>query len=436
MAAPDDLGRALDLRLRSAQAEGLPSISAAVVRRGEIVWSGSVGLANLEDGVAATPQTQYRIGSITKTFTAVAVMQLRERGLVDLDDRLDAHLPGVAHGGPTLRRLLAHLSGLQREAGDMWMTGQSPSYAELLDVTAKAEQVLDPGQAFHYSNLAFALLGQVVAARGGMPYTEWVDTKILEPLKLARTTWLEEAPVAHGYLVHAYDGGVSREPHIDTKGVSAMGQLWSTVDELARWATFLASGHDDVLPKASVERMWFPQVMVNPDEWVAAYGLGLKLVSRGGTIYGGHGGAMPGHLAGVFINRASGVGAAVLTNSGARGVPEAIAIDLAEKTRELWPEQPTEWRPEDSPPEAIRALLGRWWSEGDEFVFSWREGALQASPAGAPASVKPAVFAREADGVYRSIAGYERGEKLVVVGVSELAWGGYRFTREQESWSL
>ncbi len=434
--ASSDLADALDRRLRTAQAEGLPSVSAAVIRRGDVVWSGSVGQANLEDGISATPGTQYRIGSITKTFTAVAVMQLRERGLVDLDDRLDAHLPGIAHGGPTLRRMLAHLSGLQREAGDMWITGEPPAYEELLDVTAAAELVLDPARAFHYSNLAFALLGQVVAARGEMPYTDWVDANILAPLKLTRTTWLEQAPVAQGYLVHAYDGGVSREPHIDTKGVAAMGQLWSTVDDLARWASFLAAGQDDVLPKESIERMWFPQVMVNPDEWVAAYGLGLKLVNRGGTIYGGHGGAMPGHLAGVFVNRASGVGAAVLTNSGARGVPEAIAIDLVEKTRELWPELPTEWRPEQAPPADIRALLGRWWSEGDEFVFSWKDGALQALPVGAPPTVKPAVFAREGDSVYRSVSGYERGEKLVVVTADELAWGGYRFTRQQESWSL
>ncbi len=249
----EELGRALDLRLRTAQAEGLPSISAAVVRRGEIIWSSSVGQAILEEGIVATPGTQYRIGSITKTFTAVAVMQLRERGLVDLDDRLDAHLPGIAHGGPTLRRMLAHLSGLQREAGDMWITGNAPDYEELLGVTEAAELVLDPGRAFHYSNLAFALLGQVVAARGGMPYTEWVDANILTPLRLTRTTWLEEAPVAQGYLVHAYDGGVSREPHLDTKGVSAMGQLWSTVEDLARWATFLAVGHDDV------------QILVQPD---------------------------------------------------------------------------------------------------------------------------------------------------------------------------
>lgn len=318
----------------------------------------------------------------------------------------------------------------------MWITGEVPELDEIVALAANSERVLEPGIAFHYSNLAFALLGQVVAERTETPYVDWVNRTIIEPLGLARTTWSEQAPVAQGYLVQAYEGGVWPEPHIDTKGVVAMGQLWSTVTDLAQWATFLAEGDDAVLPKTEVDRMWFPQVMVHPDEWVAAYGLGVKLVNRGGAIYGGHGGAMPGHLAGVCIHRPSGVGAAVLTNSGALGAPEATAIDLAEKTRELWPEQPVEWRPQPPAPSEIQALLGRWWSEGGEFVFSWKDGHLQAVPVGAPAWLRPAVFDSEGEGVYRARSGYERGEKLVVVGPDELAWGGYPFTRAQAPWTF
>ena len=84
--------------------------------------------------------------------------------------------------------------------------------------------------------------------------------------------------------------------------------------------------------------MWFPQVMYYPDDWVLGWGLGLQLFNRDGRIYGGHGGAMPGHLAGVYVDRKTGIGAAALTNSGTRGDMEAFAISLAAKAIELWPE--------------------------------------------------------------------------------------------------
>jgi CubicO group peptidase (beta-lactamase class C family) len=159
---------ALEGLLRERQADRLPSVAAAVVRKGEIVWAGAVGSADYEAGLDATPDTQYRIGSITKTFTATAVMQLRARGLFDLDDRLEQHLDGIANGTPTLRRLLCHLSGLQREVGEMFVTGASPTEEHLIEAMRDADFVLRPAQAHHYSNLAFALLGQVIARRSGL----------------------------------------------------------------------------------------------------------------------------------------------------------------------------------------------------------------------------------------------------------------------------
>ena len=89
-----------------------------------------------------------------------------------------------------------------------------------------------------------------------------------------------------------------REPHSDMGAVAAMGQLWSTVGDLCRWAVFLAGGREGVLAETTVEELWSPQVIVNPDEWSVGWGLGLELQNRGGRIFGGHGGAMPGFLAG------------------------------------------------------------------------------------------------------------------------------------------
>ena len=428
MSTPDT--GALDRLLQERQADRLPSVAAAVVHKGEQVWANAVGTADYDEDRDATPDTQYRIGSITKTFTATAIMQLRDAGQLDLDDRLEQHVDGIANGTPTIRRLLSHLSGLQREAGEMFVTGESPTDDELIASMSEIEFVLGPAQAHHYSNLAFALLGQVVARKGGLPYTQYVDERIIRPLGLTRTTWTPHAPKAQGYLVDEYARTVWTEPETDLGGAAAAGQLWSTVEDLGRWATFLARGTDGVLAPATNEEMWFPQQMRYPDAWDEGWGLGLMLFNQGGTIYGGHGGAMAGHLGGVFIDRKTQTGAAALTNSGTRGDMELFAISLAAKARELWPEPVVPWGPEPQPPADVRAILGRWWSEGNEFVFWWEGGTLRAKVVGTKPGRGETTFERDGDG-WRATAGREHGERLRIDS-GQLVWSGYAFTRVQE----
>jgi CubicO group peptidase (beta-lactamase class C family) len=428
--APDSLAPALERALRARQAERLPSVAAAVVRGGDVIWSGAVGTASYDDGAQATPETQYRIGSITKTFTATAVMQLRDAGLLDLDDRLDEHLAELPSRSPTIRRLLAHLSGFQREVGEMWVTGDVPTIEDVLAAVETYELVLPEARAHHYSNLAYAFLGELVARRSGMRYEAYVDERILAPLRLVRTTWQPQAPHAQGYLVDEYAGTAHREPHTELGGAAAMGQLWSNVIDLCTWATFLARGRDGVLDAATVDEMWFPQVLVDPEQWDRGWGLGLELLNREARVFGGHGGGMPGHLASVYVQRASGVGAAVLTNAGTRGETAELALELATATIEQMPPEIEPWRPEADPPAEVLALLGRWWSEGSEFVFAWERDRLRARIVGATASMRDAVFER-VDGGFRVASGRERGERLRVDG-DRLVWAGYVFTRSQQ----
>ena len=208
------------------------------------------------------------------------------------------------------------------------------------------ELVLPAARAHHYSNLAYGLLGEVVARLSGTPYKDYVDEPDHEPLGLGRTTWEEQEPRAIAYLVDEFAGTAGREPHTDMGGVAAMGQLWSTVGDLCRWGAFLAEGADGVLAAATVDEMWAPQSMMNPDEWTVGWGLGLELVASEGRVFGGHGGAMPGFLAGLYVNREARTGAAVLTNSGTRAPTRDIALDLAGATIELWPPEIEPWRPE------------------------------------------------------------------------------------------
>jgi CubicO group peptidase (beta-lactamase class C family) len=433
VSAPSELAPALDRLLAERQADRLPSVAAAVTRKGEPVWSGAVGSADYEEGREATPETQYRIGSITKTFTAVSIMQLRAAGALDLDDRLEQHIDGIANGTPTIRRLLCHLSGLQREAGEMFVTGESPTEDDLIASMGDVEFVLRPGESHHYSNLAFALLGQVVARTSGQPYMAYVNDRILAPLGLERTTWAPQAPSAQGYLVDEYARTVWVEAETDMAGTAAAGQLWSTVGDLGRWAAFLAAGNDDVLAADLVEEMWFPQVMYDPNDWTLAWGLGLMLYNQHARIYAGHGGAMAGHLAGVYVDRTTQTGAAGLTNSGTRGNMDLFAISLVAKTIDLWPAATEAWQPEEEPPADVRPLLGRWWSEGNEFIFWWQGGTLRAKFAAAAPGKGETTFARDGDG-WLAAKGRERGERLRREG-DRVIWAGYAFTRTQEPFS-
>jgi CubicO group peptidase (beta-lactamase class C family) len=194
---PDSLTAELSRVVREAQAEHrLPSVSAAAVRDGEVVWEETVGLGDADRSEAATPDHQYRIASITKTVTAVGILQLRDEGKLNLEDRLTRHVPEAKHD-PTIRGLLTHLSGIQREVpGEVWETLEMPTREELLPRLAEAEQVLAPGAFWHYSNLAFALLGEVLARGSGRSAEEYLDDRVLRPLGMARTTCNRRSPSA------------------------------------------------------------------------------------------------------------------------------------------------------------------------------------------------------------------------------------------------
>jgi CubicO group peptidase (beta-lactamase class C family) len=435
-----ELAAELGLVLRRRQSDGrLPSASAAVFRDGEVVWAEALGLADVEAGTEATPDTQYRIGSITKTFTAAAVLQLRDAGRLDLDDRLGEHLDDIPHPAPTLRRLMSHLSGLQREVpGEIWESLQVPDREGFLASLADAEQILRPGTHWHYSNLGFALLGEVVERVAGQPYRTYVEERLLEPLGLRRTSFDGRPPTARGYLVDAWSDAARLEPDVDLSGTAASGQLWSTTGDLARWAAFLSEGREGVLAADSVAEMRAVQGMMDVERWTVGWGLGLELVRRGDKVWAGHGGAMPGQVAGVVFRPQESIGAAVLANSGAFPGPEGLALELAEKALDLVPAEPERWRPAAAPAPEVAALLGSWWSEGYEHVFRWHEGRLVADLLVAPEYRRRSVFAPEGADRWRVAEGRERGELLRVVrdesgAPVKLYWATYPFTRTPQT---
>jgi CubicO group peptidase (beta-lactamase class C family) len=425
---PDPLSKIL----RAGQVEHrVPSLSAAVYRNGEVAWSEAVGIADA-NGAEATPNTQYRIGSISKTFTAASIMLLRDEGKLDLDDPLSAHVPEAHHGGPTIRRLLAHSSGIQREPpGEVWETLQFPRGQELLDRLADAELVLGSGEHFHYSNLAYALLGEVVSRVSGTRFPDFVDERLIGPLGLTRTTWRSEAPAALGYYVQPFARTIDPEPTLESEGVEAVGSLWSTPSDLCRWALHLAE----------LEPMHRVQVMNDHDGWTVGHGLGLQLLRSGDRVFFGHGGAMPGFLAMLLGRRKEGIGAAVLTNASTPSAAvEKVCLDLAEKALEVYEAEAEPWRPEQEPPAETAELLGTWWEEGTPFVFWWEQGRLRARPEESNLQRHVSIFETDGADRYRVAEGRERGELLRVVrgeggSIEKLYWATYPVTRAPTAFS-
>ncbi|HKT02399.1 MAG TPA: serine hydrolase domain-containing protein, partial [Rugosimonospora sp.] len=304
-----------------AQADGrVPALSVALHRGDRPLWTHRVG---------GEPDRVYRIGSVTKTFTAVLVLQCRDDGLLDLDAPIGRYLQLPRFGDATARRLLSHTSGLQREPhGDVWDTLRVPDRQRLLAELDRAEQVLRPGRRYHYSNLGFALLGHLVAELRGGTWAEVLAERVLAPLRLDSVTPQPGERAAVGYLVDAYSDFARPEPGTDFDGVAPAAQLWGTAADLARWGAFLADPAavdpaGAVLAPATLDEMRWPLTPTDEALWAAGFGLGLILVpapDEPRVIHVGHDGAMPGFLAGVYGRRGTGAppacGVAVLGASG------------------------------------------------------------------------------------------------------------------------
>ncbi|MBS4753789.1 beta-lactamase family protein [Nocardioides sp. zg-ZUI104] len=191
-----------DAVLARLQAAGrLPSVVAAVARGGEPVWSGALSVD--PTGPEVSPGTSYRTGSITKTLTAVLVLQLRDEGQLGLDDPVGRFVGEAGgYGDVSLTRLLSHTGGLQSEpVGSWWERTGSGGAAALLAANDGAGRVAAAGEWFHYSNLGYALLGEVVARLRGVSWWQAVRERLLEPLGMSATDYHPPADHAPGRSV-------------------------------------------------------------------------------------------------------------------------------------------------------------------------------------------------------------------------------------------
>jgi CubicO group peptidase (beta-lactamase class C family) len=431
----EGLVRELDRQVREAQSRWhSPAVSAGIVRDGALVWSAHVGSARLDPITAPSDDTQYMIGSITKTFTAVLIMVLRDAGRLSLDDRLERYLPQTKHGAVTIRSMLAHASGLQREpVGRIWENLDAPDRERLLRELEDAEQVLPVHFAFHYSNLAFGLLGQIVEQLEGRPWGDVVTRRILGPLGMKNTGLTpDDEDRALGYQVHPHSGVTTLEPQFDLKATAPVGGLWSTVADLGRYAAFVADPIQEILSPDTVDEMCRPQIMTDVDGWGRAWGLGYELQRTGERVLAGHGGAMPGFLAALRVRRKDRVGAVVFANSTAGAETTVLAGQLVNAVLDAEPSLAPVWTPSQRQTD-FDGMLGSWWTEGQEIVFEVRDNVLWSRiPGGLP--IADTRFAIVDSGRFRAVAGRERGELLEITrgpggDIERMHFATYALTR-------
>lgn len=429
----DHTARRLQSRLAHAQAVGrLPSVVAGVVRDGSPVWSGSHGTPAVPGHDPA--DVQYRIGSITKTMTAVLILQLVRDGVVSLDDPASAvlgDLGGSSYATLTLRTLLAHSSGMQSEpAGSWWERSEGVSWDALVAAHDGSGAVFPPHQEFHYSNLGYALLGEVAARALGTQWWEAVRERILTPLGLSRTSYLPEGAAAPGWSVHPYESVLVPEPATDTGALAPAGQVWATLQDLMTYAVFLLDGHPDVLSEAELARAFGPQSGTPRDGLRSGHGLGFQLLPGGSGTLAGHTGSMPGFLATVLVDPRRRTGAAVLANATTGYSPAAIVTELLEELEHCEPTIAAAWTPSQPLPPELAGIPGLWHWGNTPFVFAMSGSELVASRNG----VEAYRFGIE-DGRVVGRSGYHAGEELHAVRspdgtVGHLEIATFIYTRE------
>jgi CubicO group peptidase (beta-lactamase class C family) len=310
----------------------IPGMSAAIVHDQELVWSRGMGFADVDERRPASPDSIYSICSISKLFTSIGIMQLRDEGKLRLDDPIGKHLswfdiqdkypdaPEVTIGG-----ILTHSSGLPREADYPYWTGPEfnfPTREQIMEALSRQEELYPADTYYQYSNLGMALLGEVIAEVSGKPFDEYIQKNILDPLELKNTS--PEIPeeeqgkkLTTGYSVKLRDGSRKVIPFYLVNGIAPAAGFASTVEDLAKFASWqfrlLEKGGWEVLSANTLKKMhrvhW-----LDPD-WSSPRGLGFSISRRNDQTYVGHGGNCPGYKSQLYLRTKDKIAVVVMSNA-------------------------------------------------------------------------------------------------------------------------
>lgn len=320
------------------------AVSVAVFEGDEVVWSKGWGWADMERRVAADARTIGRTGSISKSFTAVLMMQLVERGLIDLDEPVRRYLPEIEEldgrpaGAPpiTFRMLASHTSGLIREPGlEGAASGSIYRWQEkVLASIPETRFETSPGTAFSYSNIGFGILGLALESAAGVPFMELMRTQVFGPLGMESSTFILDSPdllrrMSVGYGRSRRTGEISAEratrEHFGRGYKVPNGGVYSTVGDMAAFAgALMGRGDLQILAPESLRALFTPQ---GPAE---GYGLGFFLRDVEGVRVVGHGGSVAGYNAALHFDPGTGLGVAVLRTTSYAPPSTELLVELVE----------------------------------------------------------------------------------------------------------
>ncbi|MBN1316416.1 MAG: beta-lactamase family protein, partial [Anaerolineales bacterium] len=308
---------------------GLPGMSIGIVQDQTLLWARGFGYANVGGQIPSSPDTLYRIASITKLFTSTALLILRDAGKLQLDDSIQKHLPWfqIKNGDDrwkpiTIRHLITHTSGLPRESAfPYWTDDIFPTIRQVKEALAGQDAVYPPEHLWKYSNLALTLAGEVVAAVSGRDYADFIQEFILDPLEMTSTLVLspdpEDPKLAVGYGRRLPDKSRGVCPFTDSKGITPAANVTTSVNDLARFCMLqfrdLPQGGEQILSGRTLREM--QRVHWLDPNWEAGWGLGFRILRKKGKTYVGHAGSVRGYRSQVQICPEDRIAVIVLINA-------------------------------------------------------------------------------------------------------------------------
>src|SRR6266513_615329 len=314
------------------QSTGVPSASVAVVKNGRVAYANAYGCAKLNPCATATTDMRYAIGSISKQFTAVAILLLQQEGKLKLDEPVGRFIPGLTRGNEvTIRQILSHTSGYQ----DFWpkdyvmpMMLKPTTPRAIADEWAKKPLDFDPGSRWQYSNTNYTLAGMVVEKASGMPFFQFVRTRILQPAGLTSAADFDASPRAvnaSGYVRYGL-GPLRPAPDAGSGWMWAAGELAMTASDLAKWDLNLVQHR--LLSPASYRELEREVVLNNGAG--TGYSLGLDVSMQGGRFMIEHSGEVSGFTAENMVFPEDSAAIVVLTIQDAAPASGAIANRIAQ----------------------------------------------------------------------------------------------------------
>lgn len=369
----------------------LPGLSAAVAIDGEVVWARALGSADLERGVAATPETRYRIGSVGKPLTAAAAARLHERGRLDLDAPIRRYLPSLPEpvGRITARQLAGHLGGIRHYAKDesQIVHRSYASVGEALERFVGDSLLHPPGTAYEYSSYGYTLLSAVIEAAAGTPFLRHMRTEVFPALGMERTVADHPDSLVAGraafYRESEADGRLLNAPATDNSYKWAAGGYLSTAPDLARFASRLAAGR--WVGEPTLEGLFESMVTTGGDTTGYAMGWRPRSDFEGRPVVH-HGGSSVGGRAFLLLHPESSLAVAMLVNASGAPVFEQEAQTLAHLFLDHPPAESSIGAPDDSIAGAWRFTAGRervtgtLWLTGSPAHPGWMEWEGAAAP--------------------------------------------------------